>query len=151
MPTKEENIVGKKFAEAVSKEINSAIEEIFKKHGLKVTKTQTTYGDSYAFKVQATIPQMGANGVDLSSKEAIEYERFGYSWFKVEADRSYAYIKLEAPLGTEFVVNAKTYIFAGVNHRKQKFPIYAINKADGKHYGLPDSVVPMINAAAKAA
>lgn len=149
--------VSKAESQAISDEIKEAVLAILAKHNLKVESIKTGYGDNYLFKIEAGKPKIGNNGVDLNSKDATYFLRFGYTtfgtgnWKPVETDLGTKYlsdgIKLEAELGQEFQYGKDTYFFAGVNPRK-KLPIVAISKTTGKFYALADSAVSMINEAA---
>lgn len=157
MATAIKDAVSKTTAEAVSKEIKEAVTAILAKHGLTTEKIRTGYGDNYSIKIEAGKKEIGKNGVDLNSQDAVYYARFGYSVFvdfkEVEGSNGTQFlgdsVELKAELGQEFMYGKDVFFFAGVNPRKSKFPITAIKKADGKTYGLPDTVVAILNAKTK--
>jgi hypothetical protein len=80
--------------------------------------------------------------VNLSSKEATYYSKFGYTAYA--GDNDFTGVELTAPLGTRFHGD---YAFAGIDAKKRKFPIIAIDLKTGKMVGFPDSMVSHINLA----
>jgi hypothetical protein len=107
-------------AQAVTEEITAAVEKILEKHGLTSGKVSTKYGDLYSFSITADVLTAGDNGVNLSSKEARNYELFASS-----------YGLPAGLLGKVFSVNGSTYAFAGIETRRPKYPIYAKNLETG--------------------
>lgn len=136
--------VSRELTQKVSKEIQEAILPILEKHGLKATKFNSKYGDSYGLSIAAVSIQLDENGVNLNSAEAILYQRFGYTaWLGKSLDDR---VELKAKLGTKFTSAGKEYVFAGIRSRG-KNKIVAKGKSDGKDYVFADSIVTTLNKA----
>ena len=138
--------VDKNTAQAVASEIDKAVREILAKHGLEAGKTSMGYGEWFDFKITATAVELGLNGVNLSSKEATYYKKFGYTHFQSAAD--FVGVQLTAVLGTRFQGD---YFFAGIDSKKRKNPIVAIDRKTGKTVFFPEAVVPRLNLASEQA
>lgn len=139
--------ISKETGQAVAAEINEAVRAILAKHGLEAGKTVTGHGEWFEYKVTAVAVTLGDNGVNLSSKEATYYSKFGYTAYA--GDDDFTGVELTAPLGTRFNAGRplQDYAFAGIDAKKRKFPIMAIDLQTGKMVGFPDSVVSRINLA----
>ncbi len=137
--------ISKETGQAVAKEMDAAMRDILAKHGLQVGKVSTGHGEWFEFKVTAVAVSLGDNGVNLSSKEATYYSKFGYTAY----DEDFTATQLTAPLGTLFYNG--NYAFAGIDSKKKKNTIVAIRIADGKTVLFPDGVVALINDSAKQA
>ena len=137
--------VTKQQAVSITAEIQEAVNAILTKHGLSGPKVKTAYGDYYKFSLEAFAKNEGDNGVNLSSKEATYFLKFGYTAY----DANYNTTELVAPLGTKFSggTPAKEYVFAGIASTRKKYPITAIDVATGATVFFPDSVVGRINKA----
>lgn len=135
--------VSKEKAAAVSAEIKEAVEKILAKHELQIGQIRSGHGEWFEFKVTAEAIQQGPNGVNLASKEATYYTKFGFTAY----DDDYKATELVAPLGTIFKNGTKEYVFSGVNPQKRKFPIQARRTSDGEMVGLPEAIIPVINMA----
>lgn len=135
--------VDKAKAKVISEEIKQAVEAILAKHNLETTKISTGHGDWFEFKVQATAIQLGLNGVNLATKHALAYTKFGFtSYANGEAT------ELTAPLGTKFTFRNAEYIFIGINGASKKNPIVIRSVVNGAEYGMPESGISLINEAA---
>ena len=134
--------ISKETGQAVAAEIDKAVRDILAKHGLEAGRTTTGHGEWFEYKVTAVAVTLGDNGVNLSSKEATYYSKFGYTAYA--GDNDFTGVELTAPLGTRFQGD---YAFAGIDAKKRKFPIIAIDLKTGKMVGFPDSVVARINLA----
>lgn len=134
--------ISKQTGQAVAAEIDKAVRDILAKHGLEVGKTTMGYGEWFEFKITAVAVTLGDNGVNLSSKEATYYTKFGYTAYMGEDD--FTGVELTAPLGTRFQGD---YIFAGIDSKKRKNTIVAIDTKTGKTVLFPDAIVPRINLA----
>lgn len=139
------NQVGKEIAQAITEELRKAAEEIFAKHGLQTTKQISKYGEWYDFRIEATAIEQGLNGVNLASKEAIYFTKYG--WTAYASD--FTPTELVAPLGTIFQdgPGRDEFVFAGVDPKKKKNPIVLIRL--GKTYYAPEAIIPALNKAAK--
>lgn len=112
--------VDKKTAQAVTAEITAEIDAILARHGLTRGRMSTKYGDAYSLTINAEALCLGANGVNLSSKEAQDYELYAAS-----------YGLPQGLLGKMFNVNGVSYAFAGLAVRRSKYPIYVRNLETG--------------------
>ena len=126
--------VTKAQATLISNEIQAAVEAILGKHGMATGKVRTTYGDVFAFKVEANPLVKGENGVNLESVEAKAYERFGSS-----------YGLNEGLLGKKFVSKGRDFAFAGISTSRSKYPIMALNLLEDKVYFFTRDIVSSIN------
>lgn len=139
--------ISKQTAQAVTEEIQQALQVIFAKHNLEVGKISTGHGDWYEFKVQATAISLGLNGVNMASRYAVYYTKFGWTAY----GENFEATELTAPLGTKFSYNNRDVIFAGVDSAKKKFPIVVQDAQTGEVRLLPELAIPRINLAAKEA
>ena len=137
--------VTKEQAVSVTAEIQEAVNAILAKHGLTGPKIKTTYGDFYKFTLEAFVKNEGDNGINLSSKEATYFKKFGYTAY----DAQYNTTELVAPLGTIFKNKGVEYAFGGIASSRKKYPIVGINTANGTTMLFTDAMVPVINASAK--
>lgn len=139
-----DNAVSRELTKTVSAEIQAAILPILEKHGLKVTKFSSKYGDSYGLNITAVTTKLDENGVNLNSAEAILYNRYGHYGFLVNGET----VKLTAKLGTKFESRGRKFVFVGVRSRG-KNKIVAKCEQDGKDYVFADTVIATINSATK--
>jgi hypothetical protein len=135
--------ISKELASTVSKEIQQAVTDILKKHNLVVSKTSVGCGEWFDYKVTATALEEGPNGVNLSSKEAQYYTKFGYTSY----DEEFQPTVLTAPLGTLFTVSKRVFAFGGINPKKKNC-ILGIEVLTGRataEYYFGETVVRVIN------
>lgn len=120
--------VSKPLAIEITNEIEASVKAILAKHNLQLLKQSTKYGNEYNYTVKAVAVTLSETGVNLNSPEAQNWLAVGTSYgFKNPAD----------VLGGTFVNARKEYKFIGINLRKEKFPLSAIEVATGKQYGFP--------------
>jgi hypothetical protein len=119
--------VSKDKAQAITAEIQAAVQVILEKHELQASKVRTKYGDGYQFSVQADAIEINASGVNLASTESQVWTQVG---------KSYGFADPVSVLGAEFTQNGKSFKFLGFNPNAVKFPLVAKNLADGKTYKL---------------
>ena len=120
--------VSKSLAIEITKEIDESVKAILAKHNLQLFKQSTKYGDEYNYTVKAVAVTLNETGVNLNSPEAQNWLAVGTSYgFKNPSD----------VLGSTFIHARKEYKFMGINLRKEKFPLSAIEVATGKQYGFP--------------
>ena len=120
--------VSKALAIEITNEIEESVKAILAKHNLQLLKQNTKYGEEYNYTVKAVAVTLNESGVNLNSPEAHNWLAVGSSYgFKNPAD----------VLGGIFVNARKEYKFVGINLRKEKFPLSAIEIATGKQYGFP--------------
>jgi hypothetical protein len=136
--------VTKQQAVSITAEIKEAVDAILAKHGLADPKVKTTYGDYYKFTLEACAKNEGDNGINLSSKEATYFTKFGYTAY----DEKFSPTQLVAPLGTVFTVNGKEFAFGGIASSRKKYPIVGVSTEDGRTTLFTDAVVAKINKAA---
>jgi hypothetical protein len=122
----------------IADELTPIIEAALKRHGLDAPKMQWKYGAMLELKMTAAELSEGPNGINLGSREAQYYTRFGFPG-------------LDAKLGTVFSVKGEEFAFAGIAASRRKYPIYAKNIETGAYIFYTEMVVATINAAAKAA
>jgi hypothetical protein len=137
--------VTKEQAVSVTAEIQEAVNAILAKHGLTGPKIKTTYGDFYKFTLEAFVKNEGDNGINLSSKEATYFKKFGYTAY----DAQYNSTELIAPLGTIFTNKGVQYAFGGIAATRKKYPIVGINTTNGTTMLFTDAMVAIINKAVK--
>ena len=136
-------VVSKELTKKVSAELQAAILPILEKHGLKVTKFNSKYGDLYGLTISAVTVNLSKDGINLNSAEAVGYSRFGhYAFVNGES------LKLTAKLGTKFESRGRKFVFAGIRARG-KNKIVAKCESDGKDYVFADAIIPTINGASE--
>lgn len=136
--------VSKEIARAITEELRKAAEEIFAKHGLQISKQTTGHGEWFDFRIEAVAIEEGLNGVNLASKEAIYFTKYGWTAYT----SNFTPTELTAPLGTIFQDKAgDEFVFAGVDPKKKKNPIVLTRL--GKTYYAPESIIPALNEAGK--
>lgn len=121
--------VAKAQASEISVEIKAAVEAILAKHGMELTKVQTTYGDVYGFKCEGSPLVKGENGINMESKEAQAYKRFATS-----------YGLPEGLLGKKFTSKGREFAFAGIAPSRSKFPFAAMNLLEGRMYFFTEDI-----------
>ena len=120
--------VSKELAIQITKEIDESARAILAKHNLQLLKQSTKYGHEFSYTIKAVAITLNETGVNVNSPEAQNWLEVGTSYgFKNPAD----------VLGGTFVNARKEYKFIGINLRKEKFPLSAIEVATGKQYGFP--------------
>lgn len=134
--------VSKETANAVAKELQTVITEVLAKHGLSAPKVSIGYGEWFDLKVVASALTLGPNGVNLTSKEATYYTKFGYTHYEGDAD--FEGKELKAPLGMLFGPDKK-YAFAGIDSKKRKNPIVALDTTTGKIVFFDSNIVTRLN------
>ena len=139
--------VSKETAQAVASELDKAVRDILAKHGLQAGKTSMGYGEWFDFKITATSLELGLNGVNLATREATYYKKFGYTAY-LGGDNDFTGTELTAVLGTRFQGD---YFFAGIDSKKRKNPVMAIDRKTGKTVFFPETIIPRINLASEQA
>ena len=139
--------ISKETASAVHKEIDEAVKAILAKHNLQVEKVSTGYGEWFDYKVTATPIALGLNGVNLSSRDATYFTKFGFTAY-LGGDDDFTGTQLTAVLGTRFHGD---YYFAGVDAKKRKNPIVALDSKTGRIVYFQESIIPNINLASEQA
>jgi hypothetical protein len=139
--------VSKETALSVTTEIDKAVRDILAKHGLEAGKTTHGYGEWFEFKITASSVELGLNGVNLATKEATYYTKFGYTAY-LGGDSDFTGTPLKAVLGTRFQGD---YFFAGIDAKKRKNPVVAIDRKTGKTVFFPETIIPRINLASEQA
>jgi hypothetical protein len=124
--------VTKQQAQSLTKEIQEAVAAILAKHGLADPKVKTTYGDYYKFTLEASPENIGDNGVNMSSKEAVAYTKFHN-----------AYDLPSGLLGKQIVVKGETVTFIGIATTRKKYP-YAFRKSDGQTTLYTEAIIPFL-------
>lgn len=127
--------VSKVTAQSIIDELGPIVQEILTRHGLEAPKLKWSYGAWFELKATAAVLELGPHGVNMESKEANYYNRFGFSG-------------LDAPIGTVFSVKGETYVFAGIAAKRPKYPVYALNISTKTYTFFQEGVMKTINAAA---
>jgi hypothetical protein len=138
--------VAKATAQAVSAEIKEAVDAILAKHNLQVNKLNTKYGDLYEFKIQASPINLNEDGINMTSTEVLDYQRFGYYATVITPDKKVEFASVTAPIGTKVKLNGKVYAFAGIRSRGKNKLIFKC-VADGKNYVFSDQAILELNKA----
>lgn len=129
----------------VTNEIKAAIDEIFARRGFAAPTLKTTYGDSlYKLAIETTPEVLNESGINLKSKEALHYTRYGFTDYDGATP-----INLTAPLGTRFTSKGETYAFAGIAASRSKYPIVGINVDTNQTTFFTAAIVGRINDAAR--
>lgn len=142
--------VSKATTQAVTAEIQKALEPILKKHNLNLTKLTSKYGDLYGLTITAAAVDLNDDGINMSDPDVISYLRNGYYGQIIKANNDLDFVQLTAKIGTRVKLNSKAYVFAGVRARG-KNRIIMNSLTDGKTYVFADSVIPTLNEASQAA
>jgi hypothetical protein len=128
----------------VTNEIKAAIDGIFARRGFASPTLKTTYGDNlYKLAIETTPDVRNESGINLKSKEALYYTRYGFTDYDGATPR-----KLTAPLGTWFVSKGENYTFAGIAASRSKYPIVGINLDTNETTFFTAAIVGRINDAA---
>jgi hypothetical protein len=130
--------VEKAKAQAIMDELGPIIREVVERHGLAAPQMQWKYGAWFELKLNAALLEEGPHGINLGSKEASWFTKFGFHG-------------LNAPLGTVFMSKHDSYVFAGIASKRPKYPVYAKNLLQGTYHFFPEGIIPSINAAAEKA
>jgi hypothetical protein len=118
--------VTREEAKVISDEIMAAVHAVLAKHQLQALPTKTGYGDNYVLKVEAVKVELGRNGVNIHSKEAMLLDLVG------------AFKGLNAAdLGAKFKHGGRTWVLTGACN-SAKTPLVCRGD-DGKTYRLPES------------
>jgi len=144
---KPEMSVDKALANIVGTEIDKAVREILAKHGLEAGRTSIGCGEWFDYKIVATAVELGLNGVNLATKEAKYYTKFGFTAY-LGGDDDFVGTELTAVLGTRFNGD---YAFAGIDAKKRKNPIVALDIKTGKTVYFQESIIPRLNLASEQA
>lgn len=120
-------LVDKKTAQAVTAEIQAALQEILEKHGMEQGKVSIKYGEIFKVTFEATPVALNENGVNVNTPEA-------QSWLYLGEYRGFA--NPASVLGTTFTMNGKTFKFVGFNERAPRMPVVAVDVKDGKQYKI---------------
>lgn len=131
--------VGRDQARAITAEITKAVTAILEKHGLVSGRVSSKYGYLYSFKIDASQLTKGLNGVNTTSKGALDWVQ--NSW-KHQAE--YGFTDAKSLIGKKFVYNFRDFIFIGYNAKRSKFPLEATEISTDKRYKLPIQALKLI-------
>lgn len=127
----------------VTNEIKAAIDEIFARHGFAAPTLKTTYGDSlYKLAIETTPEVLNESGINLKSKEAVHYTRYGFTDYHGATPT-----RLTAQLGTRFTSKGETYAFAGIAASRSKYPVVGINVDTNQTTFFTSAIIGRINSA----
>jgi hypothetical protein len=136
-PTVTITTIDRTAARLINEAIEKALTEVFAEFGLDTPKVSLSYlPTQITAKVQASLVSDRDDGINENSPSAQEYLRYG-STIGIEPGR----------LGVVFEFGMQRYRFAGINLRRPKYPISAINVASGRTYKLPETAANAINVA----
>ena len=103
-------------AKAIREEVQEAVKGVLAEHGLRLDRCSATYDDiNFNMSIKSSDPDAKIPSWDLT---------------KVG-------LPPETKAGIRFDYNGKSFEFTGINTRRPKFPISAIDVANGKQYKLP--------------
>lgn len=108
---------------AITREIESAVNEVLERHGLTKGRCRTTYGDIYKVAIEAT-------PVGAPTKEAQAFTLYEFD-HKLPA----------AALGATIKLGTKSFTITGYSPRSPRRPITLQGVADGKTYKAPTDQV----------
>lgn len=137
-------MIDKKLAAKVLEELKAAANDIFAANGLSEANVRASYGDSLKITLEACENAVDESGINMKSKEAMYYSRFGFTSFAGASPK-----KLVAPLGTKFTSRGREFIFAGIAASRKKYPVYCIELETNEVRLFSDAVVDVINRAAE--
>ena len=123
--------VSKEKAKQITAELELEIKKVLAKHGMEMNDASTKFGDLYSFKFEASTLNLGANGVNLNTREAQEMMRFGFN---------YGLKNPEKVLGTKVKLGGRQMIIAGLNIRKKNAPVVCKDDA-GNFYAVSELVL----------
>lgn len=127
--------ISKEECKVISAEISAAIKPILERHGLALSKTNSTYGPLYGIKIEADKVSLGVNGVNTTSQYADAYNKLG-SLYNIKPGM----------LGKKFVNRGREFAFAGIASSRSKYPIAALNIAEDRIYFFTADIVDKVNA-----
>jgi len=129
--------VTREMIQELRTEVAAAVAEIYARHGLTQPTIKSVYGPSAKLTLEAQLETLGEGGVNLTSREADEYERYGETMGLTAG-----------ALGKEFTYGGKRYVFTGINLGRPKFPLCA-REVGGKQgqFKLGRTAVEAVNAA----
>lgn len=115
--------VTQKKAESIRKEIVAALEEIAKRHGLRLGKAKATYNDTQ-IQLKVSIEAVDENGLSLNSWVTWQNncETFGFK---------------STDFGREIKHNGTTYQIIGIQPSRKRTPIIGKEKIGGTIVGIP--------------
>lgn len=118
-------------ARVISAEIQKEVNAILAKHGLQQTKTKSTYGDLYSFKVEAHTVTLNDKGVNLDTREAQAF---------LELSGILGITEPEKDLGAEVIIRGKRLQVVGYNSRKNN-SVLVKDKKTGDEYWASNEVL----------
>lgn len=115
-------------AKQVAEQMVEAAKAVAAAHGLDVSKISGSYDDaSYRFTVRFSEVSLNEDGINTTSPEAMDYERYAHSWpFNIRA---------EVGIGHEFQMGRGTARIVGLKPRATKMPLL-VQTEDGKRYKM---------------
>jgi hypothetical protein len=108
--------VSRELCRKVTEELKDAVNEVLKRNGLATPpRVRSTYGEWYKVSFEAALETLDDNGVNLTSKEAIAYNKL-HTLYGLPAGL----------LGTKFIAQSKkgedSFTFIGIASSRSKFP-----------------------------
>lgn len=116
----------------ITKEIETATNEILTKHNLVPSPPKTTYGDNYQIKITASELVTTGTGINMGSPEA--------QAFILNASM-YGITNPEECFNETIHINGKEYALVGYKSRAPKRPFIMTDCSDGKTYVFPENIV----------
>lgn len=117
---------------AVTAELEAAANAIFGKHGLKCGAVSGSFGYIYSIKIEAYRVTDGGNGVNVTSKNALDWIHAGPLYAT-----EFGFTDAESLLGVEFNYEGKYLKFVGSSSRRSKYPLIATEISTGTDFKLP--------------
>lgn len=119
----------KKKVKELQEAIAEALRAVEAKVGVKISKQRLSYTPEGTFTVTIRGGAVGADGT-VATREAEDFKLFAQA-YGLKADQ----------LGAEFRYGGDVYAVAGLNTRKDKNPVLAKRKSNGKTYLFPSDAV----------
>lgn len=125
--------ISREQAKTITAEIDAAVTAIITKHGLSKDKVRTTYGEMYAYKIEATFHEVNQHGVNTSSREMDDLRYYA---------KFHGITDIDAVLASNETIhyNGKEYVPAGFRPRAKKQPFILKCVTDGKTYIFSDHI-----------
>ena len=122
-------------ADAILSDIQTALREIDKKHGLVPSRIGGNWGADGSTKVSITMMEANSEGAKAAAEAGVRTDPKQLAHLKKHGWKFNLSI---TDVGKEFKIGARTYLFSGMS--SSQFAT-AMNKADGKYYRLNPSDV----------
>lgn len=114
----------------ITREIQSALADVFEQHGLVLRTKSGKYGPAYVLTIEGIPAADDGDTVNKNAPEALAYTEAA-AFYGLPADG----------LGREFIVNGDTFVITGLNERAPKMPVQGTRVSDGKRFKFSPGTV----------